>query len=438
MKRRLVSIIIIWLLLDIYFYQAVKNVFADPSVWLGFWVIEILIFAIVIVGVSSLKRTVDHTRLIFSFFSLLLIFMVPKLVAAPVLLLNDLVRFTTYIIHTVKGPVSSTGEALVLFYPGRNRLLDEITLWVAALPFASLIWGIVNGKYNYRVHKLNLVFPDLPEAFDGFTITQLSDIHSGSFDNKKAVERGIDLANAQKSDLMLFTGDLVNNMAEEMDRWKASFARLKGSFGQYSVLGNHDYGDYIQWETPEAKVDNLNKLKSVHKEIGFRLLLNENVRIEKGGQHISLIGVENWGKGSFAKHGDLDKAAAGVDSDDFKILMSHDPSHWKAVVLDFPSHIHLTLSGHTHGMQFGIEFPFFKWSPVKYIYPEWAGTYHEQNRYINVNRGFGFLGYPGRVGILPEITVITLRKGQAVDMGSRQTHPAEKSSQPAQEKNFTL
>ena len=218
------------------------------------------------------------------------------------------------------------------------------------------------------------------------------------------------MANQQKSDLLLFTGDLVNSDAGEMDQWLATFSKLTAPFGKYSILGNHDYGDYKTWESKEAKEQNLQRLKEIHGLIGFRLMLNESLQIEKAGEHISLIGVENWGKGRFQKYGDLNKAIAEVNDKDFKILMSHDPSHWEAETLHHPKQVHLTLAGHTHGMQFGIEIPGFKWSPIKYLYPQWAGIYNEKERYIYVNRGFGFLAYPGRFGILPEITVITLEK----------------------------
>ncbi|MGZ3836512.1 MAG: metallophosphoesterase, partial [Mucilaginibacter sp.] len=255
-----------------------------------------------------------------------------------------------------------------------------------------------------------LYFHDLPDAFDGFTITQLSDIHSGSFTSQKGVEKGVSIVNEQNSDLILFTGDLVNNLASEMDPWIPVFSQLKAPYGKFSVLGNHDYGDYVQWESKGHQSANLDRLKKVHSEIGFKLLLNEAVTIKKEDQSIALIGVENWGKGGFHKYGDLEKAAISVPDESFKILMSHDPSHWDAVTLDHDQHIHLTLSGHTHGMQFGIELFGFKWSPIKYVYRQWAGLYEEGGKYLYVNRGFGFLGLKARVGIWPEITVITLKK----------------------------
>ncbi|MES1159809.1 MAG: metallophosphoesterase, partial [Bacteroidota bacterium] len=265
------------------------------------------------------------------------------------------------------------------------------------------------GKYDYKVHRQTLYFDDLPAAFDGFTITQLSDIHSGSFDNTAAVRRGIELARAQKSDLFVFTGDLVNNAAWEIEPYIPDFSQLRAPFGQFSILGNHDYGDYIEWSSETEKAANLDKLKQHHAALGYRLLLDENVVLEKGEQKISLIGVQNWGKG-FIQTGDLDKALQGVDNNAFKILLSHDPTHWEEKVRHHETTIHLTLAGHTHGAQFGVESDKLRWSPVQYRYVDWAGLANEKNRYLYVNRGFGFLAFSGRLGIWPEITVLTLKK----------------------------
>jgi len=280
---------------------------------------------------------------------------------------------------------------------------------VAAFSFAGLLYGMFKGKYDYKVHRQTLYFTDLPEAFDGFTITQISDIHSGSFDNRAAVQRGIDLAKAQKSDLFVFTGDLVNNAAWEIEPYINNFSQLKAPYGQFSILGNHDYGDYIEWASEAEKAANLDKLKEHHKTLGYRLLLDENVEIEKDGQKVSLIGVQNWGRG-FIQIGDLKKALQGVDKDAFKILLSHDPTHWEEQVRFNLTTVHVTLSGHTHGAQFGVEAAGFRWSPVQYRYLDWAGLVNEKNRYLYVNRGFGFLAFSGRLGIWPEITVITLKK----------------------------
>lgn len=291
----------------------------------------------------------------------------------------------------------------------RNVYWVEFGLLLFGITVLIFLYGIIKGKYAYRVIKHTLYFEDLPENFDGFRITQISDVHAGSFKNAKAVQRGIDLIKAQNSDLFVFTGDLVNNKADEILPWMGHFSQVKAPYGQFSILGNHDYGDYVKWENEAVKQANLQDLKRHHGEMGYRLLLDEHVELEKEGQKIILAGVENWGIG-FGERGDLKKALQGVDPQSFKILLSHDPTHWDAEVKKWPSKIHLTLSGHTHGMQFGMEAFGIKWSPVKYRYAHWAGIASENGRFLNINRGFGFLGFSGRVGIWPEITVIELKK----------------------------
>jgi predicted MPP superfamily phosphohydrolase len=338
-------------------------------------------------------------------FGFLLTILTFKLITIIFLFSEDIFRFFS------GGYEKLFGSSRAFTLPQRRRFLSVIALGLAAIPFGALLYGMYKGKYNFKVLKYTLEFDDLPDAFDGYRITQISDIHSGSFDNRKMIEYGVSLINQQKSDTILFTGDMVNNMTEEMKPWADLFATLEAKDGKYSVLGNHDYGDYIPWETAELKNQNLQDLKDLQKEMGFDLLLNEHRYLTKGEDKIALVGVENWGKGGCKKAGDLQKAVSNISEQDFKILMSHDPSHWEAEVVPDEKHFHLTLSGHTHGMQFGIEIPgWIKWSPVKWRYKHWAGIYKEQGQFINVNRGFGFLGYPGRVGIWPEITVITLKK----------------------------
>jgi predicted MPP superfamily phosphohydrolase len=301
------------------------------------------------------------------------------------------------------------------FLPERRLFVSRVALGIAAIPFLSLIYGMTLGKYNFKVIRQTLFFPDLPDSFDGFTITQISDIHSGSFDNPDKISYAIDLINEQNSDLLLFTGDIVNTHATEMHPWIETFNKIQNhEFGKYSILGNHDYGEYVDWSSDEAKDKNFEDIKDLHRQIDFKLLLNENIKIKKGEHEIAVVGVENWGV-KFKKVGDLNKASESLQNDDFKILMSHDPSHWEAEVKNHPKKFHLTLSGHTHGFQFGIEIPgFFKWSPVEYVYKQWAGLYEDLGQYIYVNRGFGFHAFPGRVGIMPEITVIELKKGQKI------------------------
>ncbi|QEC73530.1 metallophosphoesterase [Arachidicoccus ginsenosidivorans] len=385
MKKRFIAIITLWILVDIYFFMAVLRLTMHPLIYLIYWLIEAVVMGALVYSVTK-----GNTNLLSRLMAPMLVLFVPKLFGSIILLLEDITR-------------------LFRGFPVRSYAVSEIAVLVSALLFLILLYGITRGRHHYKVHKVILYFSDLPKAFDGFRITQLSDIHAGSFIDKKGVQKGIDLVNAQKSDLILFTGDLVNNQATEMDPWIPVFSQLKAPYGKYSILGNHDYGDYMRWENEELKLANLNRLKEIHCEIGFQLLLNESRRITKQGDSIELIGVENWGKGGFHKYGDLDKAIASVPNNAFKILMSHDPSHWEAIILDHPQPIHLTLSGHTHGMQFGFEVFGIKWSPIKYMYKQWAGLYVRNNQYLYVNRGFGFLGLKGRVGIWPEITVITLK-----------------------------
>ena len=293
----------------------------------------------------------------------------------------------------------------------RRSFLSKIALLLASIPLPFILYGIYKGRYNYKVYKYELSFDDLPKDFDGYQITHISDIHAGSLKNKNNVEYAVRLINQQNSNLILFTGDLINNKSNELTKWKDIFSKMIAFDGKFSVLGNHDYGDYINWNNNKEKEDNFSDLIDFQKQMGFKLLLNENVKIKKGESNIYLIGVENWGKGRFKKKGDIDKACIGLNSKDFKIVLSHDPSHWDKVLIDHKTHFHLTLSGHTHGMQFGIEIPgWIKWSPAKWAYRHWAGLYHEKNQYLNVNRGFGVLGFPGRVGMPPEISVITLKK----------------------------
>ena len=336
-------------------------------------------------------------------FGLLILSIAPKIIALAILFGEDAFR----VLKTVFNYFFSNNTKD--FFPERRTFVSKLALSLAAIPFTSVLYGMVRGKYNYQVIKHTLFFDDLPRAFDGFKLTHISDIHSGSFDDAEKIAHGIALINEQNSDVILFTGDIVNNTADEMTPWISHFKKLTANEGKYSVLGNHDYGEYIRFDTLQEKEANFQKIKEIHPKIGFNLLLNDSVYLERGTDKIALVGVENWGT-RFKKAGDLGVASKKINKEDFKILLSHDPSHWDAEVKNHPYNYHLTLSGHTHGMQFGIEIPGFKWSPVQYIYKQWAGIYNKGAKYINVNRGFGFLAFPGRVGIWPEITVITLKR----------------------------
>jgi len=402
---RWIVFIVFYALLSIYGFQAIKTITKNSWFQYIFIILALLVIGNFIYNFTGASEGRVLTRPKSYAFGFLLAFMALNLVIVPILFTEDIIRIAS-------GVYDKLTAREIFFMPSRRRFVSLIALGLASLPFGALLYGMHRGKYNFKVLDYTLHFEDLPEAFDGYRITQISDIHSGSFDNRKKIEYAVNLVNEQKSDTILFTGDLVNNKASEMIPWKGLFGELWAKDGIYSVLGNHDYGDYVTWPTKEEKEQNLEELKAIQKEMGFDLLLNESRLIEKNGERIALIGVENWGKGGFKKAGDLKKAAANIDANDFKILMSHDPSHWETEVIQDDYHYHLTLSGHTHGMQFGIEIPgWIKWSPVKWRYKYWAGIYKELGQYINVNRGFGYLGYPGRVGIWPEITVIELKKG---------------------------
>jgi len=391
MRTRLPFILLAWIAADFYFFKAVETLTHNQFILWGYWLVDLLLATGFVVLMSRGRANRPPVNLIAALMAGTLLAFVPKILAMPILLVEDITR-------------------IFRSFPPRTVWVSELAVFVALFVFISLLYGMTGGRHRYKVHRVTLKFDDLPKEFDGFTITQLSDIHAGSFSSRKGVEKGISLVNKQNSDLILFTGDLVNNKASEMEPWMDTFAKLQAEFGKYSVLGNHDYGDYTSWESEEAKTANLVRLKQVHKDIGFKLLLNNSVQIKKDEAAIALIGVENWGKGGFHKYGSLTRAAANVGDGEFKILMSHDPSHWEAKTLEHEKHINLALAGHTHGMQFGIELFGFQWSPVKYMYPQWAGLYERNGKYLYVNRGFGFLGFKGRLGIWPEITVITLKK----------------------------
>jgi hypothetical protein len=391
------------LLIDFYAYQSVKTITKNKYLLVAYWLLSFAVLGNVILKLTFFNSSKGLTQPLMLAFGLLILSISPKIIALLAMFGEDIFRvFKTAFNYFYSNKTEN-------FIPERRAVVSKIALSIAAIPFSSVIYGMVKGKYNYQVIRHTLYFDDLPTAFDGFKLTHISDIHSGSFDNEAKIAYGIDLINEQESDVILFTGDIVNNTADEMTPWISHFSKLKARLGKYSVLGNHDYGDYAQWKSLEEKENNFKQIKEIHPKIGFNLLLNDSVYINKGTDKIAIIGVENWGT-RFKKVGDLATASSNIKEEDFKILLSHDPSHWESEVKNHSNNYHLTLSGHTHGMQFGIEIPGIKWSPIQYIYKHWAGIYKEVGRYINVNRGFGFLAFPGRVGIWPEITVITLKK----------------------------
>ena len=403
------------LLLDYYFFQAVKTVSNSASsrtkmiiatIYWGitiFCVVGFLLFVFTEQGLLGKKVRTNLFAIIIGLF-------LAKLTGLIFLLADDLRRGIQWLAgklffnNTEAENMGDGGDGI-----SRSVFLSWVGIATGTTLFGSLLYGFSN-KYNYHINKIKLTYANLPESFRGLKIVHISDIHSGSLQDKKAVSAGVDKILAEQPDIILFTGDLVNDQASEMKDLADTFSRLKAPMGVYSTLGNHDYGDYVQWPIAGVSKDqNLENLKKVHAEIGWRLLMNEHVALERNGQQIALLGIENWSsKARFPKHGKMNEAYAGTEKYPFKILMSHDPSHWDAEVIPKYGDVDLMLSGHTHGMQFGVDLPGFKWSPVQYMYKQWAGLYETGRQKLYVNRGFGFIGYPGRVGVLPEITVIEL------------------------------
>lgn len=399
------------ILLDWYVFQVLKGLTGGVTPrarWMvhgGYWMISFLsVGFLILLPYLFARSSAPITRN--TVIALIAGLFFAKVIAALFFLTDDFRRVLQWIGAKWMDSTSAQGNS---GYPiSRSAFLSWAGMLAGSGLFGALTYGLGN-KYRYQVRTHQLNFKKLPAAFQGLRIVHISDIHSGSFTDKAAVQRGVDMIRNLKPDLILFTGDLVNNLASEMDDYVDVFNKLKAPLGVYSVLGNHDYGDYIHWDSALEKTANLQRLIHTHASLGWRLLMNEHVVIEKADAKLALIGIENWSAlGNFPKYGDLASAYRGSESIPFKILLSHDPSHWKAEVLKVYGDIDLTLAGHTHGMQFGVELPGWRWSPVQYMYKEWGGLYEDGNRKLYVNRGFGFLGYPGRVGILPEITLLEL------------------------------
>lgn len=397
--------------IDLYIFQAVRTLFQNSETrrWFSyaFWGFTLFTFFLFlyfrIVGQAGIPRIF----LVFAFASFFIVSF-SKFVVVFFLLIGDASRGLGYLASLAKSQFSGIPVA---HSPERSAALIKIGLSVAAIPFVSFIYGIVKGAYRYQVKTVKLSLKNLPEAFEGLKLVQISDIHTGSFYDKAAVQKGIDMIINEKPDLIFFTGDLVNNEATEVVDYLDIFRQIKAPMGVFSVLGNHDYGDYIFWDSPEAKRENLKQLIAHQENLGWKVLMDEHVALEKDGEKMAIIGIQNWGaKGNFPKYGNLAKAFQGAENYPVKLLLSHDPSHWQAQVIpQFPS-IDVMFAGHTHGMQFGVDIPGLKWSPAQFIYKQWSGLYEIGKQQLYVNPGFGFLGYPGRVGIWPEITSFTLTR----------------------------
>ena len=387
------------LIVDIYSFQAIKTV-SKKKVRLTYILVNGILYFLLFFQIFFVENVRESALLTYNF-TLLFILFVSKTILILFLFPEDILRVIKFLFSKIQNKKIDNS---------RRKFISNLSLAVAAIPIPIMIHGITRGRYNFKVVNHEIGFKDLPESFDGYTITHLSDFHCGSFESRSKLKYAIDLVNEQNSDLIAFTGDFVNNTYTEILPWIDEFKKINSKDGKFSILGNHDYGDYYDWGTEENKKLGFKKLIEIQNELGFKVLRDESVHIKKNNEKISLVGVENWGDG-FKKKGDIDKAISDLDESDFKIVLSHDPSHWDKILVDHKEKFNLTLSGHTHGMQFGIEIPgFIKWSPVKYRYKYWAGLYERSNQFINVNRGFGVLGFPGRVGIWPEITVIKLKK----------------------------
>jgi predicted MPP superfamily phosphohydrolase len=405
-------IALIMLLIDLYFFQAVRTVSQSNSertktiIFTCYWLLSV----VMLVSVISLPyiQSFQTSKFFRNYvFAIIVGLFFAKIIGAVFFFLDDLRRGATWLMMKI---FPSTGVRYMDSEDGisRSTFMSWLGIGFGGALFSTLLYGFSN-KYNYKIKRISLAFDNLPKAFKGFKIVHISDIHSGSFQNKEAVASGVNMILKENADLILFTGDLVNDRHEEMYDYIDVFDKLKAPLGVYSTLGNHDYGDYVAWPSEQAKKENLDQLKKIHQQMGWRLLMNEHVVLQKDNDQIALLGIENWGaKARFPKYGKMNEAYPGTEKYPFKILMSHDPSHWDAEVRPKYPEVDLTLSGHTHGMQFGIENPYFKWSPVQWVYKQWAGLYEEGRQKLYVNRGYGFIGYPGRVGIMPEITVITL------------------------------
>ena len=419
---RLVIFFGVLFLLDLYAYQGIKFLTASMAsgkwrnaIRIGYWAITVsfLVLSIAMFFVPSAKNG-PSSRFVSGVFGYFVMMYLPKLIFLLFVAADDIqmgMRFLyekiSLLLTSSRTPSSTeTKEGIT-----RSQFILKAGVITASIPFLTVIYGILKGRYDYTVRKVKVPIPNLPQAFEGFTITQISDLHIGSFDNREAVKRGIDMINLQHSDIICFTGDLVNNKIEEAEPWLDVFSSLQAPMGVFSVLGNHDYGDYVRDWLPGEKEKNFRNMIAWHQRAGWKLLLNEHVMLKKEDAALALIGIENWGaRGGFSRYGKMEKAVANMPDVNVKILLSHDPSHWDAEVLPKYKDINLALAGHTHGFQFGVEIPGIKWSPVQYVYKQWAGLYSQGMQHLYVNRGFGFIGFPGRIGIMPEITVLELVK----------------------------
>jgi len=400
-------VVLVYFLIEYYVFQVVQLLTVKSTslitrwVWSSYWLWVVLMITGFALYTQLDAKMYAGLRVFIS--ALFFINLIGKLFASLVLLGDDIRRLVSYLSQFV---ISNEDPQIA----GRTAFIGKAALLTGVLPMMGLSFGILSGAHDYRVRRRDVYSPHLPKAFDGIRLVQISDIHTGSFFNKTAVMGGVDLINQERGDMILFTGDFVNNQSDEAKPYLDLFVKVKAPLGVHAVMGNHDYGDYHRWGSMTEKQQNIKDLHQMHRYMGWNIMLNENKIITADGESIALLGLENWGAGRFSKYGDMSKTYEGTQEIPYKILMSHDPSHWDAQVLSEYPDIDLMLAGHTHGMQFGVEIGDFRWSPSQYVYKQWADLYQKGTQSLYVNRGFGFLGYPGRIGILPEITVLTLKR----------------------------
>lgn len=400
MQRNFLIIAALFLFLEIYIYQAIRTLTDNFWIKAGYCILSLAVYGFFAYEVSHFQRSDRSTMKAQIMISLFLVLILPKIFIVLFLLIDDIFRTGGYLIGLTRPKEN--------FFPERRKFLSIMGLGLGGVLSALFIDGITFGKYRHKVRKVKVKIKNLPQSFKGYKIIQISDVHSGSFADPSKLQHAIDLINEQNADLVLFTGDMVNNVSEEFKPFIPLFSKIKAKDGKFAVLGNHDYGDYVTWESPKAKKVNLENLIEYERQAGFEMLMNENRAIDRNGEKLYILGVENWGLKPFPQFGKIDKALENIPQNAAKILMSHDPTHFDYVVKKHPADISLTLSGHTHGMQFGLDLKNIKWSPVQYKYPKWADLYESEGKLLYVNRGFGVLGYPGRVGVLPEITLLEL------------------------------
>ncbi|MFM2136854.1 MAG: hypothetical protein RL021_2254 [Bacteroidota bacterium] len=415
MNFRIFLLVVCFLAIDLYVYHGVKTLFpareqSSRVFFYLFWTLSLLAISIILAGFFTDWRAWSKFIRLYSFGTVLILFL-PKLIMALFLLTDDVIRVFRYS-GSYAVRLFSDANVNEPLRVSRLQFLVQAGAMLSAIPLVSLAWGMMGNVYRYRVRNVRIPLPALPAAFEGLRVVQISDLHVGSFISAEPLKKAVELIHAQRPDVIFFTGDLVNDRHEEALEYRDVLSRLSAPMGVYSVLGNHDYGDYFRWNTLEEKDENLRRMKALHGEMGWKLLLNDHAYLERGGERVGLIGVENWSaRMNFRRYGDMAAAVDGFNPAPVNILLSHDPSHWHAEITgDYP-YVDLMLAGHTHGMQFGVEIPGFRWSPVQYVYREWADLYSQGGQHLYVNRGLGFIGYPGRVGILPEITVFELTRG---------------------------